>query len=261
MAELRLLHALYLKNGEVEKALECMEKVVALRPDDAGALEDLAKTAFVVEKYDRAKGALEKLNTSLPNNIITLRGLAVCYRAEGNAGKAEELNGQALGLMPEDGSAHIEAAEYFEQFGLMEAVYAEYGKAIEIPAQLERFDDTHYTGMMRTAFYLRDEGRYAGAAKMYSRLSTELEQEGIQTAVSINHTAGAVRCSIKDSGKGAPEALREKIFQPFFTTREGGSGLGLAICGRIIEEYGGKIDFESDATGSTFWFELPGREA
>jgi signal transduction histidine kinase len=71
----------------------------------------------------------------------------------------------------------------------------------------------------------------------------------------------AVRCSVRDSGKGVPEALREKIFQPFFTTREGGSGLGLAICRRIIEEYGGKMDFESDETGSAFWFELPGREA
>jgi tetratricopeptide (TPR) repeat protein len=193
VAELRLLHALYLKNGEGEKALECMEKVVALRPDDAGALQDLVKTAFVLEKYDRAKGALEKLNASQPNNIITLHGLAVCYKAEGNAAKAEELNGQALGLMPEDGGAHIEAAEYFEQFGLMEAVYAEYGKAIEIPAQLERFDDSHYTGMMRTAFYLRDEGRYADAAKMYSRISTELEQEGIQTTVAISRMAGEAR--------------------------------------------------------------------
>jgi tetratricopeptide (TPR) repeat protein len=170
-----------------------MEKIVALRPDDAEALQDLVKTAFVVEKYDRAKGALEKLNTSLPNNIITLHGLAVCYKAEGNAAKADELNGQALGLMPEDGSAHIEAAEYFEQFGLMEPVYAEYGKAIEIPAQLVRFDDSHYTGMMRTAFYLKDEGRYADAAKMYDRLSTELEQEGIQTTVAISHMAGEAR--------------------------------------------------------------------
>lgn len=72
---------------------------------------------------------------------------------------------------------------------------------------------------------------------------------------------GRVRCSVRDSGKGVPEALREKIFQPFFTTREGGSGLGLAICRRIIEEYGGKMDFASDDTGSAFWFELPGREA
>ncbi len=66
-----------------------------------------------------------------------------------------------------------------------------------------------------------------------------------------------LRCSITDTGHGIPEEDRGKIFQPFFSTREGGSGLGLAICKRIVEEAGGILDFASGEKGTTFWFEIP----
>jgi signal transduction histidine kinase len=70
-----------------------------------------------------------------------------------------------------------------------------------------------------------------------------------------------VRCSVRDAGGGVPEQYGEKIFQPFFTTREGGSGLGLAICKRIIEDHKGTIGFANNAVGATFWFELPAEQS
>ena len=50
--------------------------------------------------------------------------------------------------------------------------------------------------------------------------------------------AAAIR--IQDSGPGVPEALRDQIFQPFFSTKSEGTGLGLSITTRIIEEHGGQ---------------------
>ena len=70
-----------------------------------------------------------------------------------------------------------------------------------------------------------------------------------------------VRCSITDTGHGIAEENAEKIFQPFFSTREGGAGLGLAICKRIIEEAGGVLGFFSSEDGATFRFDIPAHAA
>jgi signal transduction histidine kinase len=52
---------------------------------------------------------------------------------------------------------------------------------------------------------------------------------------------------VEDDGPGIPASLREKILQPFFTTKSQGTGLGLAIVARRVTEFGGKIDWESPA--------------
>jgi signal transduction histidine kinase len=63
-----------------------------------------------------------------------------------------------------------------------------------------------------------------------------------------------------DDGPGIPESLREKILQPFFTTKSQGTGLGLAIVARRVAEYSGKLEWESplkDAKGTRFKVILP----
>jgi signal transduction histidine kinase len=58
-------------------------------------------------------------------------------------------------------------------------------------------------------------------------------------------------------------ALREKIFTPFFTTREKGTGLGLAFVREIVRDHGGDVSVsEAAGGGASFQFELPaGRTA
>lgn len=60
-----------------------------------------------------------------------------------------------------------------------------------------------------------------------------------------------------DTGKGIPEERRNKVFEPFFTTREGGAGLGLPLSKRIIEQHGGSIGFTGGAAGTAFTISLP----
>jgi signal transduction histidine kinase len=62
---------------------------------------------------------------------------------------------------------------------------------------------------------------------------------------------GGVSISISDDGPGiAPEA-REKMFDPFFTTRPGGSGLGLAVVHRAVESHSGCVFVDSELGSGT----------
>ncbi len=70
---------------------------------------------------------------------------------------------------------------------------------------------------------------------------------------------GYLQVSITDSGKGIPQEIQEKIFQPFFTTKlpGEGSGLGLDIVKKIVEKHRGTIEFESVPGQTTFTVSLP----
>ena len=65
--------------------------------------------------------------------------------------------------------------------------------------------------------------------------------------------------SVEDEGEGVPEALRARLFEPFFSTHEDRSGgLGLAITKKLIEDAGGSIRIEdADGGGALFRVELP----
>jgi signal transduction histidine kinase len=66
---------------------------------------------------------------------------------------------------------------------------------------------------------------------------------------------------VRDNGPGIPAHLREKIFQPFFSTKEQGTGLGLSIAQRIITEHGGRLEVESsEGHGAAFIIILPCQE-
>src|SRR6266404_2118582 len=75
---------------------------------------------------------------------------------------------------------------------------------------------------------------------------------------------GACTLAVEDDGPGIPAALREKILQPFFTTKSQGTGLGLAIVARRVAEFGGRLDWVSPANngqGTRFCVTLPLEEA
>jgi len=72
---------------------------------------------------------------------------------------------------------------------------------------------------------------------------------------------GAIQMSFCDQGPGIPEELHEKIFQPYFTTKQSGTGLGLAIVMRNLRQMHGTLELRSpceDGHGTEFLVALPG---
>ncbi len=59
--------------------------------------------------------------------------------------------------------------------------------------------------------------------------------------------------SVSDTGEGIPESIKNKIFQPLFTTKSKGQGFGLAVVKKFVEQLCGTITFESKKEeGTTF---------
>jgi signal transduction histidine kinase len=80
--------------------------------------------------------------------------------------------------------------------------------------------------------------------------------------VTTRKVNGMVEISVKDNGTGMPEKIRQKIFQPFFTTKPvgQGTGLGLSLSYDIIKAHGGDIKMESkEGMGSEFIIQLPAK--
>jgi signal transduction histidine kinase len=91
----------------------------------------------------------------------------------------------------------------------------------------------------------------------------------IQNAIEASHPGGtisvetmcapkSVKIIISDEGIGMLPDVRDKIFQPFFTTKEHGTGIGLLVVESNVKSHGGTIELESElGKGTTFTITFP----
>lgn len=77
--------------------------------------------------------------------------------------------------------------------------------------------------------------------------------------ISVDKQHGQLSISVTDSGSGIPQAIAEKMMQPFFTSKEvgKGTGLGLSISRGIIQDHGGKFYYDKESKNTRFVIELP----
>lgn len=85
----------------------------------------------------------------------------------------------------------------------------------------------------------------------------EYEQKWVK--IEVKEENNWIQISIVDSGTGIPESMRDKILQPFFTTKEPGkgTGLGLSISKGIIESHGGTLTIDTQNPHTSFVMRLP----
>lgn len=90
----------------------------------------------------------------------------------------------------------------------------------------------------------------------YDAIAT-LEQKWI--SITVRRNGGRIYLKLKDSGSGIPIEIQEKIFNPFFTTKDvgKGTGLGLSLSKTLIERNGGQLYLDNDSPHTCFIIELP----
>jgi two-component system nitrogen regulation sensor histidine kinase NtrY len=75
-----------------------------------------------------------------------------------------------------------------------------------------------------------------------------------------DEAAGKARIVVADDGPGIPPADRDRLFEPYFSRREGGTGLGLAIVSAIANDHGGAVRMRDNTPrGAVFELEFPAR--
>jgi signal transduction histidine kinase len=84
----------------------------------------------------------------------------------------------------------------------------------------------------------------------------EASPPGRIVSVRLAEQANAFVIDVHDDGPGIPAALRNRVFEPFFTTRTAGTGLGLTVARAVASAHGGDLTF-LDGTGATIRFRLP----
>lgn len=88
--------------------------------------------------------------------------------------------------------------------------------------------------------------------------AVEASYENGRIVIQTAREGSSVVVRVMDRGPGVPAEDAERIFEPFYSTKQGGTGLGLCICQRIIDQHGGRIHVETpEDCGTTFVIELP----
>jgi len=125
-------------------------------------------------------------------------------------------------------------------------------KGIYIMADHNRLEQV-FINLVTNAMYAMDDKGLRWGNKKWRRL----------LRIGSFHADGQALIKVSDTGKGIPRDIIDKIFEPFFTTRKvgQGTGLGMSISYRIISDYGGTIEVESEVdAGTTFTLKFPAVE-
>lgn len=249
-------------DDEIGELAEAFERMVA-------AVADAQSQALSNERF-AAIGKMAAHVTHEIRNPLSSIGLNVEMLEE-------EL---ASGDEPGKPEARTLLASIAREVGRLELLSEEYLRLARLPSPRMEADDVAAAVREVTAFSrpemeranctlsveapqklppaLFDEAQLRQALLNLLRNARESMPSGGEVAVKVAATGMSVEVTIDDRGSGVPEEIRNKVFDPFFSTKGEGTGLGLAITRQIVNAHGGTLTCESREGGGTrFRISLP----
>jgi len=89
------------------------------------------------------------------------------------------------------------------------------------------------------------------------RNAVEAVSAGGHVAVELTARPAAFELRVQDDGPGIPDDVRMRIYEPFFSTKQGGTGLGMSIVHSLVGLHGGSIDLDTSPRGTRFTVTIP----
>jgi len=103
-----------------------------------------------------------------------------------------------------------------------------------------------------------DRKALAGALVNLLENAVQACAPGCRVRLALTAAGGQLAFTVRDNGTGIAAPARERLFEPFFSTRSGGTGLGLAVARGIARAHGGRLDLvAADGPGTEFALYLP----
>ena len=118
-----------------------------------------------------------------------------------------------------------------------------------------RFRESYEGG---AAACLGDEAKLRTAFRNIIANAIEAVRDKGEITVAVRRSGPSWRITVRDTGTGMTRAVLDKIFEPYFSTKDAGTGLGLPISRKIVEDHGGAVRVESEPEkGTTVTVDLP----
>ena len=156
----------------------------------------------------------------------------------------------------------------FTRFARMPVPRLEEG---DLPMEIRAVVDTYRTSHPGILWEFRQEGPprvwfdpfqiRRAVTNLLDNAAAALGERGSVTVTCTNGgAAGKARIEVADDGPGIPPGDRDRLFEPYFSRREGGTGLGLAIVSAIANDHGGIVRMRDNTPrGTVFEMEFPAR--
>ena len=233
---------------EIESQLHQSEKLTALGQLAGGIAHDFNNLLQAILGYAQ----LMKQN---PNNAELIeRSLTVVESAAMDGSETVRRIQQFARLRPDEQFVQVEINQIVQDAVAItrprwEENIARESRALELRLDLQ-------AGALM-------QGRPAALSEVLTNLilnAMDAMPNGGTLTIATRHTPGRdIRVTVSDTGVGMPETIRQRIFEPFYSTKgEAGSGLGLSMAYSIVRRHGGEIHVDSEpGVGTTFALTFP----
>ena len=247
------------------------EKLTWRHNDEMGQLiqeynlmvEKLERTAVDLAKSEREsawKEMAQQVAHEIKNPLTPMKLTLQMMQREKDLDDLQEMSKHLL----EEIEGLTSIAEAFSRFAQMPSLRLE-------------THDISYLSNRATALYsdrgvqfLSDGPVYASVDKeQWSRIIHNLVKNALQSVpedrqpeivVQVLKEQGKGIISVSDNGTGIPDEMKERVFEPNFTTKSSGMGLGLAMVKNLIQNFGGTIAFENGKLGAVFTITIPTKQ-